>query len=268
MSAKVYMIGNAKGGVGKTTVSTMLAFHTSHFQKEKTLVIDMDSTPAATVMLTRSAGLEKITKTLMRGIRLKNLENEIISVNEFLDVIPGSPQLDELDDYLEEAYPGDRRQQINLINELLEPLKNKYDRIFFDLPPQYRYYHEAAILASDYCIIPLHAQELSLTAVEIYIKKMNNTAELYDTGIDVIGLVPVIVNKDSNEEMFGLEQVKDIFGDLVIETVMPHRERMKTFARTGILLYEDHKDTWIADAHNIAGEIWSDLQVRQAYFDN
>ena len=42
MSAKKYVIGNFKGGVGKSTCAQMLGFEAAMFKGKKTLIIDLD----------------------------------------------------------------------------------------------------------------------------------------------------------------------------------------------------------------------------------
>lgn len=266
MTATVYMIGNAKGGVSKTTVTTMLAYQTSHFRGEKTLVIDLDPTPSATMILAKSADYEEIHQSLIRGIRVGSLEHEILPIDENLDIIPGSTALDDLDLYLEGIYPGDKGEQLNLLNELLEPLRSRYDRIFIDLPPNYKYFHESAILASDYCVLPMQVQDLSLTAAEIYIKRMNRTAEEYGSDINIVGIIPVFVSRDSNEEKFGHEQIREYYGNVVVDTPLLNRERIKGFSRTGIMV--NTRDPWVKDAHEIFANIWDELQLREDYFEN
>lgn len=271
MTATVYMIGNAKGGVSKTTVTTMLAFQTSYFRGEKTLVLDLDATPSATMMIAKSANIENISQSLIRGIRSGNLEKEILPITDNLDLIPGSPMLDDLDMYLGQIYPNSKAHQLNLLNELLEPLRQRYDRIFIDLPPNYKYFHESAILASDYCILPMQVQDFSLSAAEIYINRMNKTAETYGADINVVGIVPVFVNKDSNEEKFFFEQTKEYFGNVVVETPLTNKERIKAFSRTGIQVPDESTGLfdkrWILDAHDIFRDIWNELLMREDYFE-
>ena len=42
MAAKKYVIGNFKGGVGKSTCAQMLGFEAATFKEKKTLIIDLD----------------------------------------------------------------------------------------------------------------------------------------------------------------------------------------------------------------------------------
>src|SRR5699024_10388334 len=54
------------------------------------------------------------------------------------------------------------KRKISYFSELIEPLKEKYDYIFIDVPPTKSYITDSAVLASDYVLIVLQTQELSL----------------------------------------------------------------------------------------------------------
>ena len=60
--AKTYVVGNFKGGVGKTKTVTMLAYESAVKKRRKTLVIDLDPQGNATSVLGRTGGLSAITK--------------------------------------------------------------------------------------------------------------------------------------------------------------------------------------------------------------
>ena len=53
--------------------------------------------------------------------------------------------------------------------------------------------------------------------------------------IDILGILPVLQNKNGSVDTAMLEAAKDAFGDdLVFKTVIPHMERIKRFDITGI----------------------------------
>ena len=58
MLAKTFTVGNFKGGVGKTKITTMLAYDNARINKKKTLVIDIDPQANASDALARTANLD------------------------------------------------------------------------------------------------------------------------------------------------------------------------------------------------------------------
>lgn len=72
MSGTIYVVGNFKGGVGKTKTVTMLAYESARPLNERTLVIDMDPQGNATRVLAKTGNLvENYTNT-----RLTNRQRE------------------------------------------------------------------------------------------------------------------------------------------------------------------------------------------------
>ncbi|MFP3326262.1 AAA family ATPase, partial [Planococcus sp. SIMBA_160] len=67
-----------------------------------------------------------------------------------------------------DMFPEDELAQITYLKKLLAPLKDKYDRIYIDVPPTISDYSDNAMIAADYCIIVLQTQELSLEGAQTY----------------------------------------------------------------------------------------------------
>ena len=53
----VYVVGNFKGGVGKTKAVTMLAYESATMKNRKTLVVDLDPQGNATSVLARTGNV-------------------------------------------------------------------------------------------------------------------------------------------------------------------------------------------------------------------
>jgi cellulose biosynthesis protein BcsQ len=94
---------------------------------------------------------------------------------------------------------------------------------------------ENAVVASDYTLISFQTQERSLTGAENYISDLLKYKDTYSLDIDILGILPVLQNKNGSVDTAMLEAAKDAFGDdLVFKTVIPHMERIKRFDITGI----------------------------------
>ena len=185
MSGTVYVVGNFKGGVGKTKTVTMLAYESARYLKERTLVIDMDPQGNATRVLAKTGNLDAIDKSITEGFQNGALETEVITVMENLDIIPANTSFRNLPKMLFNMFPDDEVAQITYLKKLVAPLKEKYDRIYIDVPPTISDYSDNAMLAADYCIIVLQTQELSLDGAQTYIAYMQFLAENYEADLQV-----------------------------------------------------------------------------------
>lgn len=272
MSAKVYSMGNLKGGVAKTTLTTMLAYQATVFNGEKTLVIDMDPSPGATKLLAKTGGIDEISKSITDGFIDGSLVDQVMPIMENLDLIPGDESFGDLTRLLERLFPGEWYDQFNYLNTLLEPLRDQYDRIFIDLPPSQHDYHRNAIMAADYCIIPLQMMIPSLDAADQYLSFIDDLAHEYDINIQLLGVAAVATAKDSKEELFALEEASKMYGPNLFDTVIYYKERIKAYAREGISHPNDGvfpiDKKWNKDAHSPFESLWKEALKREEYFES
>jgi chromosome partitioning protein len=149
--ATIITLSNHKGGVGKTT-STLNIGAGLHQLGKKVLLIDLD--PQAN--LTTSAGVTDTKETIYEF--LKNVKTPLpIQVLENLDIVPSSLDLSAAEIELS-AETG--REYI--LQEILAPLKQKYDYILIDSPPALGLLTINALTASDKILMPLQAHYLAM----------------------------------------------------------------------------------------------------------
>ncbi len=102
-----------------------------------------------------------------------------------LDIVPANTSFRNLSKILFQKFPENEMAQISYLKQLVEPLKEKYDRIYIDVPPTISDYSDNAMMAADYCFIVLQTQELSLDGAQTYIAYMQFLSENYDAQLQV-----------------------------------------------------------------------------------
>lgn len=235
-------IGNQKGGTGKSSTSCMLGYILAK-KGYKTLLVDLDPQANSTKTLWLTNNTEqKISRTLMYGLTEGDLFNIPINIVKNLDLLPSHKDLEYLPQFLYEKFTIAKERDTYLAR-LLTPIKNLYDIIIIDTPPMALNFTINALCASDYVIIALQTQERSYNGANNYIEQISDVQNLYDLDLKILGIVRVLVdNKGKIDSMIGNEVV-EVFGDYVFNTIIPCMQRVKRYDITGITNtdYHDNK---------------------------
>ena len=188
-----HVVFNQKGGVGKSTITCNLAA-ISASQGLRTLVIDLDSQGNSTRYLlgadmpdTLPNVAEFFEQSLKFSIRDKDAAEFIIPTQwEGLDVMPSSPELDELHGKLES------RHKIYKLRDALEKLEQDYDQIYIDTPPALNFYTRCALIAAEGCLIPFDCDDFSRRALYTL---MDNVEEIKSDHNPRLRVEGIIVNQ-------------------------------------------------------------------------
>lgn len=268
---KIYVVGNFKGGVGKTKSVTMLAYESATVQNRKTLVVDLDPQGNATSVLAKTGNLEEITKNITDGFEQGDLSKQITPIIDNLDLIASNTAFRNLTKILMNLFPNDEIKQITYLAELLQPLKEMYDAIYIDVPPTISDYSDNAMLAADYCIIVLQTQELSLDGAQTYIAYMQYLSDTYDNDLQVLGIIPCMLRPGGRVDTKVLDQAKELYGGNVLNTIVKYQERLKVYDVEGIHVsysYTGKPDGWDVKAHQVFIDVLEELDQHEEVLES
>lgn len=160
---KIIAVYSSKGGVGKTATSVNLAY-TAAKTGLRVLLCDMDSQGAASYYYRI-----KPKKKFNRSRLLKGDFYEFIRGTDFdgLDLLPAHFSFRNLDIAINNGKKEKNRQ---VLARLLAPLKDEYDCLILDCPPNVTVLSENIITAADCVVVPVVPTTLSLLALEQLLK--------------------------------------------------------------------------------------------------
>jgi len=236
--ALTIVIGNQKGGVGKTT-NTYLIAYTLAKMGIHTLVADLDPQANATktLMLTKSQHEDtvySIKKTLMVGVQEKDLTDLPIKIMDNLDLIPSYIDFQDFTKYLYQN-TNNKYEETHMLEPLFKPLKKKYDVILLDVPPFSIEITRNAVIFSDFALISLQTHDDSLSGAEEYVNTLSKLQQEYQLDIEVIGILPMLHDARNGVDQTIIQSAKDEFGEEnVFTNIVTQMARIKRFPINGI----------------------------------
>ncbi|EIM06453.1 hypothetical protein A1A1_10896 [Planococcus antarcticus DSM 14505] len=264
-SGTVVTFGNFKGGTGKTTNSTMIAYCLAKMGY-KVLLSDQDPQANATSLYLRTkAHLEKditsFEKTLMSAIRSEDLSVIVTPIKENLYLLPSFSDFSLYPMFLEQKFPSvvDR---VQFFSSLIEPLKKDFDFIFIDVPPTFSIITDSALYASQHVVVVLQTQERSLQGAEAFTNYLQTLIDNYDADLDILGILPVLLKNQAAVDLQTLEGAKEIFGEHnLFQGVVKNMERLKRFDITGITEDDMHDRNVISNYMKVTNEFLERLRA-------
>jgi cellulose biosynthesis protein BcsQ len=194
MAVKV-CVGNRQGGVGKSTVTMMLAHALAVIAKKRVLVIDLDTQCNSSFAMVgsarwRKAQEEKATLSdymggVLRSRPVRPASFIIENVGDVsagksgtnIDLMPSSVDLDEdIQDAIAETHLANVFNSMNLyVRRLLEALDEGYDFILMDCPPGLSPLVNAAVGLGDRVIVPFRPDFISQYALDRMADRVEGT---------------------------------------------------------------------------------------------
>jgi chromosome partitioning protein len=176
---------NQKGGVGKTTSTCALLTGLS-LQNYRVLGIDMD--PQGNLGFSMGLDVENVV-TIYDVLKGKAAIKDAIHKTEFGDIIPSNILLSGAE------LEFNRSGREFLLKENIDVIKNDYDFIIIDTPPSLNILTVNAYVCSNFLIIPMVPEILSLLGVSQLKETVQTVKKFYNTNLDVMGILLTKYNR-------------------------------------------------------------------------
>ena len=203
---KVIAIANQKGGVGKTTTAVTLGSGLAA-QGYKTLLVDLDPQGHISRMLNMPKS---------PGVRRWFYDDEplgkvMVQARENLWILAGDATTDKAmskirdESYGEEIFADRLKEQA---------IGNEFNAIVIDLAPSLNPLQVAALIASNYVVIPVRLRFTDMDGVAEIMKSIQ-TVGRHGHKLDGYFILPTFFDRSTNETMLRLKEIVDAMGQRV-----------------------------------------------------
>lgn len=245
-SGKVLAVLNQKGGVGKTTVASVIAEYAAIYEKKNVLVVDLDmqcnssdywvgmeTAPQATggqlppphpdydgdVDLEERSSIADIFfgKAVLPHKTFINREN---AFHADVDIMVGHPALlERINSEFDNASGKIATEIINRLGDFLhmQEVVETYDLIILDTGPSRNPIFRAAVRAATHAIIPFEPEEKSLQGINAMLQviQSENFSRSDDDQLILTGLCPNKVRANTNIHRGTLSMLQKELGNIM-----------------------------------------------------
>lgn len=255
----IITFANFKGGVGKTTTTSLFAFILSEFKDKKVLVIDTDPQLSLTEDLERTYKAElDYDKNIHNSLFGNNdVEKNIQKLSKNLDILAGSWDL--VNFTIEAINNFDTSYHAHLLEILLADVQEKYDYVLIDTAPSTDIVMDNAIYASDWIIVPTKTERPAFSTTQKYYKYLIALHENEDIDFKLLGILPYLVGNSATDKRL-LKNYKEVFKHNLFENTIRQSDRVKTWFDFGITTDEAHDKKTLSMYEDIVDEALNKME--------
>jgi chromosome partitioning protein len=217
--ARVLVLANQKGGVGKTTTAINLGAALASLEK-RVLIVDLDPQANTTSglgfskrgeghtvydLLKEGSGAAEIRATAFPNLWLLPSCRDLVGAEIELVDLP------------------DRETRLA---RALEPFRKEFDFIFIDCPPSLGLLTVNGLCAADSVQIPIQCEYFALEGVSDLLETLDRVRASFNPALEIEGVILTMYDDRTNLSRQVVEDIRSHFGPKVYRALIPRNVRL------------------------------------------
>lgn len=232
--AQTIVLANQKGGVGKTTSTVNLGASLAAMEK-RVLIIDCD--PQANASSGVGVDVHGL-KTSIYNVLFEPAKARAAIKNtglEYLKVLPSTPDL-----VGAEIELGDAKNREFILRQVITEVQQEFDYVLIDCPPSLGLITINALCAARWLLVPLQCEYYALEGIAQLMKTFELVHERLNPQLEILGILLTMFDKRNKLSFMVEREVRDHFGELVLNTTIPRNVRLSEAPSHGLpaILYD------------------------------
>ena len=229
MPAEIVSFLNQKGGVGKTSTTYHLGGSLAK-EGRAVLCLDLDPQASLTQGFFGPAAMRALapheTVAGLFGDGLIPAADELIRPTDFpgLAIVPGSGHLTRYN--VPEPWAAPEEQQ-RALRDFVAEVRDRYDWILIDCPPNLHLCAWASLVASDRLVVPLQAEDFGSQGVAAILDCLDAVRAGANPQIALAGFLITMFNGRLAIHRAYEGMLRQIYGDEVLTTTIPYATDVK-----------------------------------------
>lgn len=222
----VLSVSSLKGGVGKTTVTLGLA-SAAFARGIRTLVVDLDPQSDVSTGLDVSTAGRLNVADVLENPKEKTVRQAIAPSGWTkvhpgkIDIMLGSPSAINYDG------PHPSVRDVWKMEEALALVEDEYDLVLIDCAPSLNALTRTAWAASDRVSVVTEPGLFSVAAADRALRAIEEIRRGLSSRLQPLGIIVNRVRPQSVEHQFRIKELRDMFGELVLEPQLPERTSLQ-----------------------------------------
>ena len=242
-TARTTAVVNQKGGVGKTTTTFNLGVALQRLGR-RVLLVDLD--PQASLSVSAGIPIATLSVSIYQLLLDEKLDPTpvVAKTTSGVDILPATIDLSAAEVELVSVM-----QRELVLRDVLDQLKDRYEHILIDCPPNLGLLTINALAAADQVIIPLECEFLATRGLALLLRTIQKIQARLNRNLRLAGILPTKFAGRTVHANVVLQEVRASFPGQVYDVVFNNTVKVKEAPAAGVSILDDDPHPEVAKAY-------------------